>query len=96
MATAISVGAKGYLGLRVVRMPNWSHGDADGVEGTVGTVIYYDNPNFSVIVRWDDGNEISYAYRSPDLQYELLIFGTLAPILFQPSRIEFIWWSGSR
>lgn len=45
------------VGLRVVRGPDWSHGDKDGGEGHVGSVIGVNSDNTCDVV-WDNGREI--------------------------------------
>ena len=54
-----------YLGLRVVRGPDWEWGDQDGGEGHVGTVVEVGEPSVSdggraVVVQWDFGERARY------------------------------------
>ncbi|WAR14663.1 MIB2-like protein, partial [Mya arenaria] len=59
------------LGLRVVRGPNWQHGDQDGGEDHVGTVVEVNGAN-SVIVVWDMG--CTTVCRGGGGEYDLRVF----------------------
>jgi E3 ubiquitin-protein ligase mind-bomb len=64
-------------GIRVVRGPNWQHGDEDGGAGHLGTVISIPGrgPSYGKVhVVWDTvGEEKSY-YAGKDDRYDLCIF----------------------
>ncbi|XP_033725516.1 E3 ubiquitin-protein ligase MIB2-like [Pecten maximus] len=64
------------VGLRVVRGPDWSHGNADHGEGHMGTVIKDDTDNYDVI--WDKGGK-SNCRTGKDGKYDLRILDN-API----------------
>ena len=49
-----------WLGLRVVRGPDWEWGDQDGGEGFVGTVASLEEDGGAVIVQWDMGQRCRY------------------------------------
>ena len=57
-------------GLRVVRGPDWQHGDEDGGDGHVGTVQRYRDQEGCVTVFWDNGNTGTYR---TDRKQELLV-----------------------
>ena len=63
-------------GVRVVRGPDWKHGDQDGGEGHAGTVIDSSDLNHlgpkTVTVIWDTG--VIAQYRSgPEGSYDLRV-----------------------
>ena len=55
-----------FLGVRVVRGPDWKWGNQDGGEGNVGTVVHIGTETKSPIkepivwVRWDSGSKANY------------------------------------
>ena len=59
------------LGLRVVRGPDWSHGDTDGGEGHLGTVVEIKN-NMAVVL-WDIGNT-THCKIGKDGKHDLRVF----------------------
>ena len=54
-------------GLRVIRGPGWSHGDADDGEGHVGTVVDASD-NGTATVTWDSGQQVIVKPGSRDLR----------------------------
>ncbi|XP_069101873.1 E3 ubiquitin-protein ligase MIB2-like [Argopecten irradians] len=64
------------VGLRVVRGPDWNHGNADQGEGHMGTVVKDNKDNFDVI--WDKGGK-SNCRAGKDGKYDLRVLDN-API----------------
>ena len=54
-------------GLRVIRGPGWSHGDADDGEGHVGTVVDASDDG-TAKVTWDGGLQVIVKPGSGDLR----------------------------
>ena len=54
-------------GLRVIRGPGWSHGDADDGEGHVGTVVDASDDG-TAKVTWDGGHQVIVKPGSRDLR----------------------------
>ena len=54
-------------GLRVIRGPGWSHGDADDGEGHVGTVVDASDDG-TAKVTWDGGQQVIVKPGSRDLR----------------------------
>lgn len=54
-------------GLRVIRGPSWSQGDADGGEGHVGTVVDARDDG-TAKVTWDGGQQVTVKSGSRDLR----------------------------
>ena len=53
--------------MRVIRGPSWSHGDADGGEGHVGTVVVA-RADGTAQVTWDGGQQVTVQPGSRDLR----------------------------
>ena len=49
-----------FVGLRVVRGPDWNWIDQDGGEGFVGTVAGLEGGGGEVVVQWDMGQRCRY------------------------------------
>jgi len=60
-----------FIGIRVVRGPDWKWGDQDGGEGHVGTVTK-DLGGKKVTVVWDSGQEGQYR-TGPEGCYDLRV-----------------------
>ena len=65
--------AKPFLGLRVVRGPDWCSGDQDGEEGCVGTVVEVGEGGTSAMVQWDLGTSAWYRC-GRDHKFDLRVF----------------------
>jgi len=52
-----------FVGARVIRGPDWKHGNQDGGEGHLGTLRKYKSSE-EVIVVWDNGKADTYRYGS--------------------------------
>lgn len=63
-----------YLGVRVLRGPDWTDGDKDGGEGFLGTVTQLLSNQF-VRVLWDMGHESTCSAGNAG-KYELRVFDT--------------------
>ena len=57
-STALQKSSK--VGTRVVRGPDWTTGDEDGGEGSLGWVTNVDSWNQVVCVLWENGNSAKY------------------------------------
>ena len=70
-----------FLGVRVVRGPDWEWNDQDGGEGSVGTVFQIGSDTKSpitepvVLVQWDCGIKANYR-AGMDGKYDLRILDT--------------------
>ena len=61
-------------GVRVIRGPDWSHGNDDGGQGFVGTVIKISKEERTCLVQWDyHGNVTKCLAEGEEGQQELRI-----------------------
>ena len=65
------------VGLRVLRGPDWTSGEADGGEGHLGTVVALLEGNKARVV-WDNGQQGSYRCGDGG-KFDLRVFDT-APV----------------
>ena len=65
------------VGMRVLRGPDWSGGDADGGEGHLGTVVALLDGHKARVL-WDSGQEFTYR-AGADGKFDLRVFDT-APV----------------
>ena len=64
-----------FLGVRVVRGPDWKWGNQDGGEGSVGTVVHSTTSLITepvLCVQWDSGGKAMYR-AGVDGKYDLRI-----------------------
>merc|ERR1712232_1427122 len=57
---------------RVRRGNSWSHGDEDGGEGNVGTIVC--TKKSSVTVKWDRNPRETYEYDADDVENQILSY----------------------
>ena len=65
------------VGMRVLRGPDWSGGDADGGEGHLGTVVALLDGHKARVL-WDNGHEFTYR-AGVDGKFDLRVYDT-APV----------------
>ncbi|XP_038061719.1 E3 ubiquitin-protein ligase MIB2-like [Patiria miniata] len=65
-----------FVGLRVVRGPDWKSGEQDGGKGCVGTAVPAEPAESTkgVWVRWDSGRKAKYRAGGANGQYDLRIY----------------------
>ncbi|XP_038061729.1 E3 ubiquitin-protein ligase MIB2-like [Patiria miniata] len=79
-----------FVGVRVVRGPDWKWGDQDGGKGCVGTVVPAQAKDSvkGVWVRWDSGQAANYRAGGASGKYDLRIYDNAQLERNQPVRVQ--------